>query len=142
MQPEHESSTAVGHGLGVPHELAEPLGRVHASLHNQHDARPLALPLVARLRDLLVRVAHHCDQHVHQQDRHDRHEHHEQNLGHRQGRITNSGSFPNNVLNVTFAMMRDLVRDLWSVFRVTPWLRARAPYAQKHRSNLQSSSET
>lgn len=80
IETQDEGAPAVRHGLRVPHELAESFGGVDASLHHEHDAGPLALPLVASLGDLLVRVAHHGDQHVDQQDGHNRHEHHEQNL--------------------------------------------------------------
>ena len=60
--------------------LPEPLGRGDASLHNEDGPRPLAHPLVLDLSYFGVRVAHHGDQQVQQQDDHNRNEDEEVDL--------------------------------------------------------------
>lgn len=61
-------------------ELLQSVMRRDASLDDKHNPGPLPLPLVLRLRDFRVRVAHHGDQQIDEQNGHDSHVQHEKDL--------------------------------------------------------------
>lgn len=60
---------------GVGLQIAFGIRLRHSSLQGDHNFGPLLHPLLLRLlNDRHVRIAHHGDQHVKQQDRHEYHE--------------------------------------------------------------------
>lgn len=72
------------HADAVGDEVLLGVRLAHGSLEGDDDLGPLLHPLLlALLDDERVRVAHHGDQHVEQQDGHHDHEDDEHDLGHR-----------------------------------------------------------
>lgn len=80
VESQNQRSSSICHRLTVIVELLQPVMRCNASLNDQNDSSPLALPFVLRLGNLCVCVSHHGNQHVDEQNSHDGHVENEENL--------------------------------------------------------------